>query len=438
MVLADVAPTSRNPIRPVQFLGAKSRSLPVLLGALEDEIPGDAVADIFSGSSLVAQGLARSGHLVSACDALEHCAHFARALLGVGRDEGEAVPQLELRLPDWADGPWGSWLAREREALAREDAEALLEISLTLPQVWRADGASCELTDLFAGLAPGSGPAAGLVASHYAGTYFGLEQALEIDLIRGEIAAARNSGAIDRWQESLLITALLSAASECAFSAGKHYAQPHRIRRDKDLAFLRGRVLSDRGKGLLRLFEERVSSLHAAALPDEGHRAEARTLEQLVREPQTLGAVEAIYADPPYTAQQYSRFYHVPEVISSYRVPNLQRIDGAVTRGLYPEPTERHHSRFCSRREAPDAFADLCDLAVERGALLCLSYSFTRSGETGNRRSIDLPELRAVVEERFSKVVELEIPLAYRQFNAGGHSLTGRSDAEILIVARNR
>lgn len=439
MPLASIEPTALGPIRPVQFLGAKSRSLPILLDVLSEALPpGAAVADLFSGSSLVAQGLARHGYVVSAYDALEHCSHFSRALLGVDCEEGAEMPRLELPSEERAEGPWEPWLELERKALQREDGQELVELSQSLPQIWRPEGASSGLVNLFSRLTPGVGGAGDLVAAHYAGTYFGLRQAREIDLIREAIAAAVEAGEVDSWQESLLITSLLSAASDCVFSAGKHYAQPHRIREGKDLAFIRGRILEDRRKDLRALFAARLKWLFEGALPAAGHSAERRALEDLVAEPAKLNGIEAIYADPPYTAQQYSRFYHVPEVISEYRVPTLQRIDGAVTRGLYPEPDERHHSRFCWRREAPAAFADLCELAAGRDALLCLSYSFTRSGETGNRRSIDLPQLRQILDGSFTDVIEREIPLEYRQFNAGGSSVAGRSDGEILIVAKNR
>jgi adenine-specific DNA methylase len=438
MASPRTTPSALGPIRPVQFLGAKTRSLPVLLDVLGDELPrGAAVADLFSGSSLVAQGLARSDRVVSAYDALEHCAHFARALLGVGRDEGRGLPQLAIEPGAQADA-WEPWLEQEQEAIRQGDDQALIELSQSLPQIWRPQGASKQLAGLFSRLTPGARAADGLVAAHYAGTYFGLGQAMEIDLIRRAIDAATEAGEIDGWQESLLITALLSAASDCAFSAGKHYAQPHRIREGKDLAFVRGRILQDRQKDLRALFDARLEWLFAGTLPAAAHAAEARTLEQLVGEPSKLAGVDAIYADPPYTAQQYSRFYHVPEVISAYRVPTLQQIDGEVTRGLYPEPIERHHSRFCSRREAPAAFADLCELAAGQDALLCLSYSFTRNGKTGNRRSIELPQLREIVAEHFSQVTERELPLAYRQFNTTEISIASRSDAEILLVAKNR
>jgi adenine-specific DNA-methyltransferase len=431
---------SGGPVRPVQFLGSKARVLPALLSAAETELePRAPIVDVFSGSSLVAQGLARAGHPVAAFDALEHCAHFARALLGVDRGDDERAPDATsvsvTTHDDWVSS-WQPWLDREQEAIGGGASDALIALSREIPQIWRPAGASRPLTELFSALDGQTLRPAGLVAAHYAGTYFGLTQAVEIDEIRTRIMDARHADAITEWQESLLLTALLSAASDCVFSAGKHYAQPHRIRDGKDLSFIRQRILDDRSRSLSSLFEERLTLIGSASLSGNVNTSEQRTLEELLDDPARLGAPAAIYADPPYAAQQYSRFYHVPEVICAYRVPRLQRVGGRVTRGLYPQPSARHKSRFCSRRQARDAFADLCRLAKASGAILLLSYSFSRSGETGNRRSIDLADLLTLLRSFFSYVDTREIGLTYRQFNAAAASVAERSDAEILIVAR--
>jgi adenine-specific DNA-methyltransferase len=421
----------------VQFLGTKTRVLPALVAAVEAEISGrGAVCDIFTGTSVVAQGVARAGHTVSAFDALEHCAAFARALLGVGRAPDEVLPRAE-ELPR-ADDSWTSlwewWLAAEDAAVKGGDADALIRLGDSIPQMWRPRRATPALSRLFRELRPGILAARGLVAAHYAGTYFGVRQAVEIDLLRQRITAARAAGALSSWQESAMMTALLSSASECVFSAGKHYAQPHRIRDGKDLRFVRRRILDDRRKSVSRLFPARLQTINDAALADEGHRAARATLEELARAPDRVGEVEAIYADPPYAAQQYSRFYHVPEVLTSYRVPALQRVSGEITRGLYP--VGRHKSRFCSRRDAPSAFDDLCRLATTKGATLLVSYSYSRNGETGNKRSIDLTQLRSLLTHHFREVIEHEIDVTYRQFNATSASVEARSDAEILLVGR--
>jgi adenine-specific DNA-methyltransferase len=428
-----------SPFRPVQFLGAKTRSLDGLVDAVRDRLaPEDRLLDVFTGSSLVAQNLARLGLRVSASDALAQSVHFARALLGVGRcgeSPADTVAALCVTAGRW-ERAWSPWVRREQAAIAAADADALIRLAEATPQRWRPVNASPLLAEVLGSLPPPHGcHPEGLIVAHYAGTYFGVVQAIAIDRIRSAIAAARSAGEIGMWVESALLTALLSAASECVFSAGKHYAQPHRIRPGKDLSFIRSRIVADRSKDVVTLFHKRLERVFAAAATAGlGHSAAHLTLEQLSSQPGRLGPLDAIYADPPYTAQQYSRFYHVPEVICEYRVPSLQTVDGRFTRGLYP--ADRFKSRFCSRRLAGQAFGDLFSLAEHHKALLLLSYSASRSGQTGNRRSIDLPELRALLRACFGRnVEERELPVTYRQFNSTGVSVAGRADSELLFLA---
>jgi adenine-specific DNA-methyltransferase len=426
---------AHSPFRPAQFLGTKTRVLPALLEAVDTEVvPGGTIVDLFTGSSVVAQGLAGRGYRVRAYDSMAHCVEYARALLGVGRN-GSHTPLTAASLLDAADDGWTNvwegWLQRERAAVAAEDADALIEISASLPQVWRPAEGSSALGRRLGEFRPGR-RIPGIVSAHYAGTYFGIQQAIEIDRIRCGIEALDLLGELDPWSRSVALTALLAASSECVFSAGKHYAQPHRIRTGKDLTFIRGRIIQDRRKSISELFEARIQAVRARGFaPDRGHHVEKISMEGL-SDRQALPEVAAIYADPPYTAQQYSRFYHVPEVIVEYAVPELQRVKGEVTRGLYP--TGRFKSRFCSRREAPQAFRDLCRLASDRDATLILSYSFSQ-GESGNPRSIDLPRLREILATHFRSITEREIALTYRQFNAASVA-TSRNDTELLLIAR--
>lgn len=429
--------SSPSPFRPVQFLGAKTRVLESLGAAAREHLdPGDHILDVFTGSSLVAQHLAREGFRLTASDALEHCVHFARALLAVDRPNEPKFPHPPLldEGENWMK-PWQPWLRREEVALSKEDSDALIHLAQTTPQVWRQANASSGLKQQFGEMCPG-GRSPALVTAHYAGTYFGIRQALAIDKLRCAILQARMHDQIGCWEESALLTALLSAASECAFSAGKHYAQPHRIRPDKDLSFIRSRILADRSRDISVLFVERLIALQGAAKSaGTNHAAKRLTLEEFCAEPRRIGKINAIYADPPYTSQQYSRFYHVPEVICSYRVPILQKNGNAVTRGLYPEG--RFKSRFCSRRLAKDAFGDLIALAQAHRAVLILSYSGTRSGVTGNERSISISELRYLLHSSYGRrrVQEKHLHVTYRQFNSAEASISKRDDVETLFTA---
>lgn len=441
---AGVAPRI---FRPVQFLGSKLRAAAPILDALADIVPrSSAVADIFTGSTVIAQSAARAGYAVTATDALESSAVFARALLGVGRSGPRRAADswiAEALLPRRRDveEPWLQLIAAEDEAVARGDGQALIDLSVHLPQIWRPAGTTEGMSEQFRQItAAGGGSAVAtgcLTTTHYAGTYFGLRQALDIDAIRCSISASLQSEEIGHWEHDVLLTGLLSAASDCSFSAGKHFAQPHRLRDGKDLTFARRRIVQDRGLSIPTLFAERAKvAWEIGSDLARQHRARRTTLEELRDDHSALESVDVIYADPPYTAQQYSRFYHVLEVLTTYRVPELQRTEGDVTRGLYP--TGRFKSRFCSRRQAPEAFRDLCALAQRVGANLVLSYSASTTGHTGNDRIIALRDLEALCRSSFgSGCVEVrKLEHRYRQFNHRDAAFSERNDIEYLIVCR--
>jgi adenine-specific DNA-methyltransferase len=423
---------ARLAFRPIQYLGCKLRALEAIVGrARRISARPERVLDLFAGTSVVAQGLAFAGFRVLATDAMAFSATFCRALLGVGRpvthpDAAGLVAQLAQPAGESAYAPW---VERERRALERGDAETLLRITQTVPQIWRKQGATGALRALLGAPGPGA-----LAATHYGGAYFGIGQAVEIDRLRAAIAGAE----VSPWEQDALLTALLSAASECAFSPGKHFAQPHRIRDDKDQSFLQKRILKDRAVDVRALFAERLAHIFDVAAPArEGHAAARTTLAELLAEPSPAAGVQLIYADPPYTAQQYSRFYHVLETLVEHRVPRLLRRRGRVTTGVYP--AERYLSPFCSRQQAPQSFRDLMALSRQLGAHLLLSYSSSASGQTGNERVIGLDRLLTLCRREFGRAVEVvELDHEYRQFNGRGAAVPGRRDRELLIFCERR
>jgi adenine-specific DNA-methyltransferase len=435
---------TREVFRPVQFLGSKLRSLPEILEVSRRVEPHGRVLDIFTGSSVVAQGFAREGYNVSASDALSHSVVLATALLGVGRTEEDrdAPTLLEIinrSLDDHAAWltPWAPWIREEDEATAAGDAGRLLDSSTSVPQIWRRAGASVGQQRHFDQIEMARGHTApGLITSHYAGTYFGIRQAVDLDILRIAVEHAVQTKQITRWEYAAVLTALLSAASDCAFSAGKHFAQPHNLHRDCHSGFLKGRIRSDRAKNIRELVAARLeATIDAARDGSNRNEVTCATLEQIVAEDEAVLAPSLIYADPPYTAQQYSRFYHVPEVLVRYRVPQLQRRGGNVTKGLYPEG--RFFSRFCSKRDAAAAFRDLCSLARRFNASLVVSYATTRSGKTGNGRMIGFAELTELLSRELRGPIEVhELQHQYRQFNAAGSAVDGRADREVLLAYR--
>ena len=435
-------------LRPIQYLGNKQRSLSTILAIVDSLVPSTAaVADFFTGTSVVAQGIASLGRRTIAVDVSRACAAIATATLGAGR--GDAVggaQQLVAMLRDEAadiEDPlrtaWEPFLAAEDRALAAADGRELLELARFVPQVWRSFPAPPLLTGLFS--AWNSSVAAGaqchgLLSPVFAGSYFSVRQALELDARRAAVASLVKERAIGPWDEAALITALLAAASLAAFSPGKHFAQPHRTEGDKDLTFHAGRVLSDRSVSIPRVVDDWIERLHNhGRAASEGHAVLRRSVEDVTADELVTGGVSAVYADPPYTAQQYSRFYHVLDTLAEGVPKRLQVVNGQVTAGLYPDG--RYLSPYCSKRQARPAFTRLASLCRDAGASLLLSYSTSSKDSTGNARVISLPALLDVVAANYGRdAIEIvKFDHQYRQFNHLDAARVTRADPEVLVIA---
>lgn len=435
--------------RPVQYLGSKLRVLPLLQDIIGVGGPDTGVVwDAFTGSSVVAQAVAGVGHRVLASDVLSSSVTFAKAALGIDRsgDEGEDA-QMRLLLDEsrsvfFARG-WKPFLDAEEQHLEAGDGVGLLQAGANLPQRWRNasvnEAASSDLRDSFDAVQQsahnGTPSCSGLLSATYAGTYFGLKQALRLEAIRSAIGELSSAGQISPWVTHVSLTALCTAASKAVFSAGKHFAQPHRVHAGKDITFHSRRVLEDRRVDIDATFASAFCDVVRSSRPGgEGHSAIAMGTGEATAEGLRQRDIRTVYADPPYTAQQYSRFYHLLETLIVGTPPKLQLVKGVVTSGLYPE--DRFKSAYCSRVQAPVAFEHLIGISASARARLVLSYSGSSTGSTGNARTVSMEWLVEKVRQAYGapNVTVERVNVRYRQFNHSSVEIAGRDDPEYVIV----
>jgi hypothetical protein len=126
---------------------------------------------------------------------------------------------------------------------------------------------------------------------------------------------------------SWALGALICAVSSCAHSYGGHFAQP-RVDADdvKKFSALAEPMLTSRGLSVSHEFFVRLTSLAAESAeanfkvePIEGPWEKAMdTAAELV-----AGAPVCVYLDPPYTRDEYSRYYHVLETLVRYDYPHV-------------------------------------------------------------------------------------------------------------------
>jgi adenine-specific DNA-methyltransferase len=205
-----------------------------------------------------------------------------------------------------------------------------------------------------------------LFITTYAGTFFGIQQAIEADAIVAALRAAKGTRRISadnfRWGIIALGRALLKIAN----STG-HFAQYLTPKAGNYRRYIRLRKRS--------LWAEWLSS--TASLSPLGaiewrrgnrvfHQDCLALIPKLARD---KADVSVIYADPPYTDDQYSRFYHVLETLCLYDYP-------AVTgTGLYR--TNRFQTPFSHKSKAVNSLSMLIEGSARTGADLVLSYPST-------------------------------------------------------------
>lgn len=439
--------------RPVQYLGSKLRSLDAIAEAAGEFLgPGDLVVDAFSGTSVVSQRLASTGARVMAVDTSPAAAAWARTLLGIGLPldvgaDAHLAPALRQLTEVAGDEieirarPWRKELEQESQFLARRDADGLTAFELRLPQVWRPQGSSQLQQQLFqswdTATRTGQSVPPGLFSAVFAGTYMGLGQAVSSEALLGAAHHLRCAGEFDAWQCDAILTLLCHALSAAAYSPGKHFAQPHNRSRDKDLSFHAARLLADRNIDVRTVVNAAAMTLSGATRPRrEAHIVIQGKVEDL--SVNNMRSATCIYADPPYTAQQYSRFYHVLELAVDGRARMLQKSrwdrGHTATSGLYP--AGKFLSDFCRSSTAPAALRRVLELSRHSGASLLLSYSGSATGQTGNRRLISMDQILSLVRELYGErnVRIADVSVEYRPFNTA--AVSGRDDREYLMVCR--
>lgn len=435
---------SAQNFRPVQYLGSKWRLLDHLqehvLQVRDSRRP--AMADLFAGTGVVTRHMAQSVP-VFASDIQEYSRVLVSALTTPARlhdnDMRMLLRQVRVGVEQLLGVEVLALVEYEEDLLRRHTLESdaiadlvdrgSMEAAVQLSSVQPDD-----LSELLARAAkmlqdiPHS-----TMCRYYGGVYFSYRQALELDSI-AQVAKGLHGASRDT-----VLAALLSTASELVGSVGGHFAQPMRLRGPHNVikpALVRN-VIRLRQVSAIERFGEwlgRYVRLTPALHTVRSARSDYRdTLAEL---PANVGV---IYADPPYTREHYSRFYHVLETLALGDDPGLSAVRSAgitrPSRGLYR--VDRHQSPFCVVSEAPSAFEILFKSVAERNVPLVLSYSPVPATDKPRARVVQIGTLRTRLAEHFSSVdVVPVLGLTHAKMNADRLNAERSADAELLFIAR--
>lgn len=443
------AVASEGAFRPIHYLGSKLRLANEISRAVDSLTTSQgAVCDLFAGTGTVSQALIRTRPVI-AVDVQEYSRVLCEALLNYVPSPDGMHSEFLTRAAEIADG---GAVGRALQPLLDFEAEAqdlallgrvdkfvslVQEGSLTRfaleshatgdPDLDNALRATLELLRARRMLDdPDS-----TVSRYFGGIYFSFRQAVELDAL---LSVANTAPAFHRTR---LLASVLGAASDVVSSVGKHFAQPMQLlnKRGEQKQHLIAQAQQDRDLSPLEAagrWLERYDRLEPQPNKARVNRADYREALAGLR-----GEVAAVYADPPYTRDHYSRFYHVLETMCLRDNPEVStvRVRGAtrLSRGMYR--LERHQSPFSIIGSARHAFSALFDGVRSLDVPLLLSYSPNEAAAGGRARVLGLETIEALAQEHFSEVRFLNVqPHSHNKFNSRELNARVFPDGEVLLA----
>lgn len=342
----------------LNYQGSKKNLIDFIHANTEQYINKDkAVLDIFTGTCSIGYSF-KSKYTVYANDSELYSYYISKALLG----KRPQKPEDEVReiVDTYASRNYqnlqielGNFNTREKNALDEGSVEILYEIYNEYPTIWNGK----YITN--------NGEKYSLFSSYYAGTYFGIEQAFRIDSIRYAIEYFANTELF-----SIMIASLFFAMKESVFAKDGHMAQPlDPLKNSKKL-------LQQRKKNIDDLFWSKMSEFYSISFIDTDKKNKVYNLDfcDLLKREEIIEDVGFIYADPPYTDMQYSRYYHLLNVVAKYNYPKPSIVHGKYTKGLYTE--NRFQSELSKKGSCLNSFKTLIEFSNTYKKNLAISFAY--------------------------------------------------------------
>lgn len=333
----------------ISYMGTKHELAPAVLDVIEICQPGR-VLDAFAGMGSVAESLAGKRHVWT--NDIQHFAHLASACR-LADDQGPTSARSLARL---AKPLFDQNLKRLRE----QNGEA---IRLSRRALKASDYTTFRIQfDRAQSIPSRSEDAYGCFTRAYSHGYFSLEQCAEIDSIRFALEIAKGQGVLTARQFDWALFALGGAILRVANTTG-HFAQfltPNAGNYKRVIKQFQREIWTEWLTSVRRLKPVGTSAWRR-------HNIATRSdSTSLLRSRDYAGLAKVVYCDPPYTDDQYSRYYHVWETLVLYDYPEV------TGQGRYR--AGRYTTDFSLVSKVVGAFRVLVNEVASSGADLVLSY----------------------------------------------------------------
>jgi len=242
-------------------------------------------------------------------------------------------------------------------------------------------------------------------ASEYADTYFSPEQCAQIDSIRYAIEQRKDDDAYYMYMTALIYAACLTQSTPGHFAQFMPSDHP--------------RVQPLREMCIWQEFLKKIDEMeiHPGCQDNyvfAGTWQDFFALQEVKSESSDFGV---IYVDPPYSQEQYSRFYHLLETLVLYDEPETAH------KARYR--ADRYKSNFCYRNRVEKEFDDLFGTIKECCECpVLVSY--------GSKGLLPKDDLLSLCMKYFDEVTLKEIPYPHSTLGKG----TVPDNLEYLISCR--
>lgn len=224
-------------------------------------------------------------------------------------------------------------------------------------------------------------------SEHFGNTYFSLENARKIGIIREEIEAITET----EEEKNILICSLIYAVDKVANTVGHYDA----FRKDLD------------SLQPIKLLTPTID--YSSNWENEIYKEDANTLIKKI-------GCDVLYIDPPYNSRQYSDAYHLLENLAEWKKPKVE--------GVAKKMDRSHIKSLYCLRNAKQAFEDLIRNANCKHILL--SYNNTGDSKDGrsNARISDNDILRILKNKGEVETFERD----YKAFTTGKSNGDGNAE----------
>jgi adenine-specific DNA methylase len=433
--------------RPIHYLGSKLRILDFIKDAIDKVDPSNGcVCDLFAGSGTVSRFLSNERPVISVdiqeysrvlcsallrpycsikyCDVVELCRkseHFEKLRWALEPLINHETNCINLAL---SEHPIPLCELIENGSIISFESGFAPEVTSNLIKAIKLVSSRLSKYKFK------QGPSA-LVTRYFGGVYFSYLQAIQIDSLL-EVISKEHPEVKDS-----LLAAALSTVSEIVNTVGKQFAQPLKPRKNDGTPKkgLGARVKKDRSMDVFIAFEkwlETYSSQTASGFYHKVYKMDySKALDLMKHE------VKAVYADPPYTRDHYSRFYHVLETICLRDNPvvSMSCVKGklGMSRGIYRE--NRHQSPFCIKSQASLAFENLFRKVRNLEVPLVLSYSPFDKDKPSRPRLATIDNLKGIAT-KFYKHINVISPgvFTHSKLNCSEKNFEVPRNGELLVL----